>query len=75
MAKRSHPLRKRTVRVHHTMVNYIMPVGLAIIAVLVAYWAQSDGVGFHQYFQYVIAVVIMFVALYILKEHPKHLFE
>lgn len=74
MAKRT-VLHKRTLRAHHTMVNFLMPIGLIFIAALLGYWAQADSVGFHQYLVYILAIVIMFSAFYILKNHPKHWFE
>ncbi len=74
MAKRAHPLHKRTLRAHHTMVNYLMPIGLVIIAALLGYWVQTDSVTFHHYFIYILAVGIMFGSFYILKHHPKHVF-
>jgi Na+-translocating ferredoxin:NAD+ oxidoreductase RnfD subunit len=74
MAKSKHPLRKRELRVHHTMVNYLMPIGLVIMAALLGYWAQTDRETFHQYLIYILSIGIMFGAFYILKYHPKHVF-
>jgi hypothetical protein len=64
----------RAVHVHHTLANYLMPLGLVIVAMLIGYWAQADGVSFRQYFKYILAIGIMFGAFYFLKYHPKHVF-
>jgi hypothetical protein len=74
MVKRSHHSPGKGVHVHHTIANYLMPLGMIIMATLLGYWSQTEPFTFHQYFKWIVAVGITFGALYILIYHPKHVF-
>lgn len=61
----------RPVHVHHTLANFLLPLGLAILSVLVAYWGQFQAIVFRQWFLYLLAFGIMFGALHIIVYQEK----
>ncbi len=71
MKRSSKPRMSRPVHVHHTLANFLLPLGLAILSVLVAYWGQFQAIVFRQWFLYLLAFGIMFGALHIIVYQEK----
>ncbi len=61
----------RAVHVHHSLANFLMPLGLVLVAILVAFIGQSQPAFFHQSLYWLIGFGIMFAALHILIHKKK----
>lgn len=61
----------REVHVHHSMANFLLPLGLVLVAVLIAYIGQDQSGVSRQGLYWIIGFGIMFAALHILIHKKK----
>ncbi|MEK6902076.1 MAG: hypothetical protein AABX02_00615 [archaeon] len=71
MAVKHKSRRTQEVHIHHSLANFLLPLGLAIVAVLIAYMAQYQFLFFRQALYWLIGFGIMFAALHILIHKKK----